>query len=187
MKKLSTLLLSIFLLTTFLSGTYAQEDNLTTDTKYFDITMERTGQSAWNKAVTYVITVTPKKDSPKTQILWNAPTLIGITPKHEEFVDLYMEETYSFKAILEPKREGSYTISVNLIAWQHDTNYTNSVSDLITFDSDLIAQPVDPGYTFGNIAKILTIVLLSGLGVWGLVILLKKSLKALVKWLTPPS
>ncbi len=187
MKKLSTILLSVLLLTTFLSGTYAEEDDLTTDTKYFDITMERTGQSAWNKAVTYVITVTPKTDSPKTQILWNAPTLIEITPKHDEFVDLYMGQTYSFEATLIPKREGSYSISVNLIAWQHDTNYTNSVSDLITFDDSLIAQPVDPGYTFGNIAKILIFTLLAGLGTWGIVILLKKGLKALTKWLTPPS
>ncbi|MCD4756412.1 hypothetical protein K8R20_02245 [bacterium] len=181
------LLVSLLILPSFLGNVYAQEDSLTTNTKYFDISLECTGQSAWDKSVTYVITVIPKIDSPKTQILWDTPTLVGITPKHEEFVDLYMGQTYSFKAILKPEREGSFTLSVNLIAWQHDTNYTNSVSDVVTFDSNLVVQPVDPGYTFGNIAKILILTLLGGLGLWGLVILLKKSSKALVKWLTPPN
>ena len=188
MKKI--LLTTVILLSLLITNTvplYAQESSLTTDTQYFEISMERVSQSAWNKTVTYTIYVTPKIDSPRTQIIWDAPTLVEINPKHEEFVDLYNGETYSFNTTIKAKQEGSYELSVNLIAWQHDTNYTNSVSDIITFDSNLLAQPIEPSYTYGNIAKILIIVFLSGLGVWGMVVLSKKGFNSFKKWITPPT
>ena len=61
MKKIQLLILLLIVIFTPLSS-YAQDNdsNLTTTTKYFDITMERGGQAAWNKAVTYYIYVTPK-------------------------------------------------------------------------------------------------------------------------------
>ena len=162
------------------------EENLSTTTKYFDISMERVRQSAWNKAVIYTIYVTPKLDSPKTQILWDASSAIDINPRHKEFVDLYQDETYTFNASVKSQKSGNYEISVNLIAWQYDTNYTNSVSDIVTFDANLLAQPVEPSYTYNLIAKYLIILLLFVAGIFGLVVYGKKSLKKLKAWLTPP-
>jgi hypothetical protein len=163
-----------------------EESNLTATTQYFDISMERISQSAFTKAVTYVIYVTPKIDSSRTQVLWDAPTSIEINPKHKEFVDMYRGQTYELKAKVKAKRSGTYEISVNLIAWQHDTNYTNSVSDLITFNNDLVATPISPSYTYSLIAKYLIIAIVTGLSIWGLVVFGKKGLNALKKWLTPP-
>lgn len=167
----------------------AQEDqeNNSTSTKYFEINIVREGQSALNKAVKYTIYVTPKLDSPKTQILWDAPAAIGITPKHKEFVDLYRGETYSFRAGVKAAKPGTYEISVNLIAWQHDTNYTNSVSDIVTFNENLLAVPIAPAYTYGQIAKYLIIALLiSGAG-WVVVMYSKKGVKLFKRWITPPN
>lgn len=168
------------------SDTTTTEDNLTIDTRYFEIELVREGQSAWNKAVTYMIYVTPKIDSKRTQIIWDTPTVIDVKPRHPEFVDLYKGETYSFKARIFSERAGTYEITVNIIAWQHDTNYTNSVSDIITFDDDLLAQPLDSGYTFGVIVKILVILSVIGLVIFLLVRFGRKGFVTFKHWLTPP-
>jgi hypothetical protein len=188
MKKL---IISLTLIITLLFPTiiFAQnnDSNLSTTTNYFDIKLAREGQSGWNKAVTYKVYVTPKIDSKRTQIIWDAPTAITINPKHQEFVDMYQGQTYSFKATVQASRAGNYEISVNLIAWQHDTNYTNSVSDIITFNSDLLAVPIDPGYTYGVIAKYLVFAGVGALFIWGLIYFGKKGMKPLKEWLTPPT
>jgi hypothetical protein len=181
--------IALFLIALFPVVSYAQEEDentLNTTTQYFDIKLVRDGQSAWNKNVTYEIYVTPKIDSPKTQILWDAPTAVEITPRHKEFVDMYRGQTYSFKAKIKPLRAGSYEVTANLIAWQYDTNYTNSVSDIVTFNQNLIATPIDTSYTISLISKYLIIALGSGLVIWGLVVFGKKGVVALKKWLTPP-
>jgi hypothetical protein len=183
-----TLLLTIVIFSP--SFTYAQEaesEKLTTNTQYFDIVMQRLGQSAWNKAVTYEIYVTPKIDSQETQITWDAPKAIDISPKHPEFVDLYKGQTYTFRAKVKSNKAGKYEITANLIAWQHDTNYTSSVTDIVTFDSDLLVQPVDSSYTVSLIAKYLIIFLLIGGAIFVAVIYLKKGLKKFKVWLTPPA
>jgi len=188
MKKLLLVLL-IFLITIFPTLVLAQEEEsqISTATKYFDIKIQREKQSVWNKAVTYVVYVTPKIDSKKTQIIWDAPTNIEIVPKHAEFVDMYKDQTYTFKSKVKTDRSGSYEITVNLIAWQHDTNYTNSVSDIITFNQNLLATPIDQSYTYNLIGKYLIIALVVGLLIWGGVFMGKKGLKSMKKWLTPPN
>ena len=190
MKKLIILLILLISLTTplfILAQGEVEEKQLTTNTQYFDITMERIGQSAWNKAVTYEIYVTPKLDSPQTQIVWDSSSAIDITPKHNEFVDLYKNQTYTFRAKVKTKRSGNYEITANLIAWKHDTNYTSTVSDIITFDQNFLAQPLDPSYNFNLIAKYLIILLPFGAFIFALIVYGKKGMKKLKIWLTPPN
>ncbi|MDD2270073.1 MAG: hypothetical protein PHG60_00585 [Candidatus Dojkabacteria bacterium] len=188
MKKL-ILTLTIFIATLLPYAVLAQEQEQTASatTKYFNITMLRGEQSAWDKSVTYELIVTPKIDSPRTQILWDAPTNIKINPKHKEFIDMYNGETYTFKSKVKTDQSGNYEINVNLIAWQHDTNYANSVSDIITFNEDLLAMPIAENYTYSLIGKYLVIALLLGLVIWGGVILSKKGVESMKKWLTPPN
>ena len=185
-KVLTILTLSLGLLSP-LKISAQEKSTLSTTTQYFDLELVRDSQSPWNKGITYIIYVTPKIDSKRTQILWDAPTSIVIKPKHNDFQDLYRENTYSFKAQIFPSQSGNYQISVNLIAWQHDTNYTNSVSDIVTINSDLLAVPVDTAYTYGLIAKYLIITLVVGIGIWMFLFLGKKGIKSLKKWLTPPN
>lgn len=186
--KMKKLLIFFTILSSLLSPSllFAQE-NETTTTRYFDVSIARIRQSGWNKAVTYEIYVTPKLDSSKTQILWDAPSVIDITPKHSEFVDLYKNETYTFKAKVKANRPGSYEISANLIAWQHDTNYSSSVSDNVTFNKNLLVEPVQPTYTLELITKYLLILIFIGGVIFASVVYGKKSIKSLEKWLTPPT
>jgi hypothetical protein len=99
---------------------------------------------------------------------------------------MYRGETYTLKAKIEATKPGSYEISVNLIAWQHDTNYTNSVNDIVTFNNDLLVVPREPNYIYSLIGKYLIIALIGGLAMWGAFVYGKKGIKALKKWLTPP-
>lgn len=174
------------LLTPYLAHAQESDENLSTNTKYFDIRMERGGQAAWDKAVTYIIYVTPKMDSERTQIIWEAPVAIDISPKHKEFVDLYQGQTYNFKAKIKANKPGNYEISVNLIAWEHDANYTNSVNDLITFDNRLLAVPLDSKYTLKVVGKYFIIFGSIGVLIWILVLKGKIWLIKLKHWLTPP-
>ncbi|MDD3474972.1 MAG: hypothetical protein PHP08_03710 [Candidatus Dojkabacteria bacterium] len=187
MKKL-LLLLQIILLTSLpISTIYAEEETTReVTTQYFNLSISKGLQSAWDKSITYTVTITPQIDSEETQILWDAPTAIDITPRHSEFVDLTRGETYTFNAKVRPERSGSYEISVNVISWQHDTNYTNSVSDIITFDSNLLVSPQDPNYIYAILVKYLIIFVFVGLLTWGVIFFSKKGLKSLKKWLTPP-
>jgi hypothetical protein len=188
MKKLLILLITtISLLSPTLLFAQEEVEELTESTRYFDIKMVRGAQSAFNKAVTYTVYITPKIDSAKTQILWDAPTAIDIKPRHSEFVDMYRGQTYTIKAKVKAKREGKYEVSLNLIAWQHDTNYTNSVSDIITFNEDLLAIPIDPSYTYSLIAKYLIIALVLGIIIWLSIRYGKKGLILLKRWATPPN
>ncbi|KUK77059.1 MAG: seg [candidate division WS6 bacterium 34_10] len=189
MKKFFLLLL-LSILIIYPSYSFAQEtesEELTPQVQYFDIEMQRLGQSAWNKDVTYEIYVTPRIDSPETQIIWDAPKAIDISPKHPEFVDLYKGQTYTFRAKVKSNKAGKYEITANLIAWQHDTNYTSSVTDIVTFDNDLLVQPVDSSYKVNLIIKYLIIFLLIGGATYIAVIYLKKGLEKLKVWLTPPA
>lgn len=184
-------IISLIITFTLLSPTLllAQEEvsQLTESTRYFDIEMIRGPQSAFNKVVTYTVYITPKIDSARTQILWDSPTAIDINPLHNEFVDMYRGQTYTIKAKVKAKMEGKYEISVNLVAWQHDTNYTNSVSDIITLNEDLLAVPIDPSYTYGLIAMYLIIALVLGIIVWLSIRYGKKGLILLKRWITPPN
>jgi hypothetical protein len=189
MKKITIYLLLLLILiipTTLLAQEESQEEDLVTTTQYFDIKMERLNQSAWNKAVTYIIYVTPKVDSPRTQILWDAPSAISIKTLHKEFVNLYKGQNYTFKARVKPNKAGTYELAVNLIAWQYDANYSNSVTDIISFNSELLAQPVKSSYTVSLIVKYLTILLIIAGVIYGIYFYAKRGLKITKRWLTPP-
>jgi hypothetical protein len=189
MKKFFLVIITLFISLIPSTFVLAQEEEITTktSTQYFDLAITRGMQSAWDNSVKYTVTITPKIDSEKTQILWDAPTAIDITPKHSDFVNLTRDQTYTLSAKVKPERAGSYEISVNVISWQHDTNYTNSVNDLITFDSNLHITPQDASYIYAVLVKYLIILVLICLLTWGVIFFAKKGFKSLKKWLTPPT
>lgn len=199
---MKTILVSFLLLFTFPLITFAEEEvvtedvsseqvvsteeNITTATsKYFDLVLTRSAQLPFGKKVTYEIEITPHMDSNKTQIIWDLPSTIEVSPKHTEFVELKKEETGTYKATITPTREGTYVINVNVISWQYDTNYTNSIKDTVTFDQSLILQPVSTAYQVGNALKIFLILILSAGTIYIGYVLSKKGSKSLKKWLTP--
>jgi len=153
---------------------------------YFDLELIRGTQNPLNREIPFTIRITPKLDSPKTQILWDIPIVFTLKTKHSEFVSLEQGKTYSYSATIKPQREGSYNIVVNVISWQHDTNKTNSVRDTLTLNRGLTVQPADPQYTLMVLLIVAGVLILSGISIFVLVKVVKKSITKLKKWLTPP-
>lgn len=206
MKRIMLFVLSIFLITTPL---FAQEDlevtsetdeqfdkavqvadeknnSVTSTNQYFEIELKRGTQSPISKKIPFTAVITPKIDSPKTQILWNVPTVFKFDSNNPEFVSLKKGETYSYSISIEPDKAGAYDISVNVISWQYNTNKSNSANYNITIGDSLTIQPTDPQYTMLLLLMIFGI--LAGTGL--ITFLLIKSIKMLIKkakiWLTPP-
>ena len=154
--------------------------------KYFNLELTRESQSAFNKRITYILTVTPTIDSPKTQILWDVPTTFEVYPKHSEFVSLTKGQQYTFKASVSPQKEGTYDITANVTSWQTKANSTNSTSSPITIGKNLLVQPIDSAYTVSLMLIVVLVIALGG----GLIFWLYKSSGKLIGriklWLTPP-
>jgi hypothetical protein len=148
--------------------------------------LERKTQSAFNKKIQYILTVKPHLNSAKTQIIWKSPTTMEIQPKHSEFSNLREGEEYMFKANLLPLKGGTYEFAVSVISWQHDTNYTNSIGEKITFNENLILQPVSSQYTLESILMIVGILLGSAIIIFIAVKIVKNYMMKAKKWLTPP-
>ena len=126
-------------------------------------------------------------DSPKTEILWSYPATLDVKPKHNRFIKMKEGEVYSVKAVVKPKNKGTYNISVSVISWQHDTNYTNSVGDSLTFDRNLVLQPISSEYMLTNILMVIGIIIILGIGIFLLMKFSKKGAEKAKKWLTPPN
>lgn len=154
--------------------------------RYFDLTLERKPQSAFGKHIPYVLTIVPHLNSTETQILWNTPSTLEASPKHEEYVSLREGETYSFKANIKPLKSGTYDFSVSVISWQHDTNYTNSIDDSITLSRNLVLQPISDEYTTWNIVKVVGFLILFAALCYISIVLVKKYMIKAKRWLTPP-
>ncbi len=163
-----------------------KEKSVISKNQYFEIEIVRGIQSPITKKIPFTLYITPKIDSPKTQILWNVPTVFTLEQNHREFVSLEKDQTYTFTASVKPDKEGTYDISVNVISWQFDTNKSNSASYNLTLNSSFVVQPTDSQYSLLVLLLVLGILLGSGLFTF----LLIKSVKILVRkaktWLTPP-
>lgn len=164
----------------------AEEPETEISSQYFDISLIRGGQSAFTGNVAYTIQITSHIDSPRTKIEWNLPTALRIIPKHSEYISMQKGRTYTLKASLKPLTSGVYTVTVSAISWQHNTNYTNSASDDVTFNGNLVLQPVTSSYTTGNILKFVLIFLVAGGAIWGVIWGVKKLAPRAKQWLTPP-
>lgn len=153
--------------------------------KYFELAIENIGQSPLSKKVTYELKITPLISSPRTQVVWNVPSTLKAYPKHQKFISLQEGQTYSVKASIKPQKEGHHNLSVSVISWQHDTNYTNSIDSDLYFDKDLVTQPVTEQYKTQKVIMYVGIFLLVGVILFVAVLLVKKYTKKAKDWLTP--
>lgn len=173
------------------SGNYTLQTEINDNTtkavnKYFDLTITRGLQSPLGKSILYTITIVPHLDSSKTQITWDSASSIKITPWHDEYVSMTAEKEYSYKAVVKPTVSGTYSITVTVVSWQYDTNYTNSVSDSLELSSSLVSLPITPEYTISVVIEVLVILGICGAAIYFGVKYAKKGLKNARKWLTPP-
>jgi hypothetical protein len=173
------------------SGEYTLETTVDENTtratnKYFDLTLTEGGQSPLDKSITYTISIVPHIDSAKTQIIWDSSSTIKITPRHKEFVSVTKDVESKYKAVIKPTLSGEYKITVSVVSWQYDTNYTNTVNNSLTLSNGLVSQPITPEYTILVVIEVLVLIGVSGLAIWGGIELSKKALKRTKVWLTPP-
>jgi hypothetical protein len=154
--------------------------------RFFELELLRGPQSPFNKGISYTLYITPKLDSARTQILWEVPTTFETKIGHREFLNLKKNETYKYQVSIYPKREGTYEITANVISWQHDTNYTNSVSSEISLNKNLVVQPVDSEYSVTIMLMVVGGIVFLIMGGFIVYKISKRLLKKLKLWLTPP-
>ena len=162
------------------------ENTWSSTNRSFDLTLERKPQSPFGHNVPYILTVTPHLDSPRTQILWNTPTTLVANPKHREFVDLKRNQTYTFQGSIKPLKAGTYDFSISVISWQHDTNYTNTIKDNLTFNENFVLQPVSSHYQILNVIRYILIALAFIILVVLTIFIGRSYMQKAKKWLTPP-
>ncbi|MGI6423005.1 MAG: hypothetical protein ACOX0X_00015 [Candidatus Dojkabacteria bacterium] len=154
--------------------------------QYFELELIRGVQNPLTKTIPFTLRITPKVKSEKTQILWSVPSTLSLKTLHREFVSLESGNTYTYKVKVSPKREGTYDITANIVSWQYDINYTNSVSSTITLSPGFVVQPVDAEYTISLLLIILVGIGLLGAGGFFAYRASGTLLKKLKAWLTPP-
>ncbi len=114
------------------------------------------------------------------------PSTLIAKASHREFVNLKKDQTYTFRANIDPQKKGTYEVTVSVIAWQYDVNYTNSVSSTVMLSDSLTVQPTDSAY----IVSILLIVVIGLALLGGIIFFLYKSsgkiMNRIKVWLTPP-
>lgn len=157
-----------------------------TNNDYFQLELIRKVQSPFNKKIPFEIKITPKIDSPKTQIIWATSSVFTVEKDHSEFVSLQKDQTYTYSAKLVPNKEGTYNISVTVVSWQFNSNKSASVNDSITLSKSHLVQPIDTLYIVYMLLLVLGILGIAAFAVY----LITKSIKTLVRrakiWLTPP-
>lgn len=156
------------------------------NTKYFELSLLRTSQNPLTKSISYTLNIKPLIDSTETEILWNTDLSMIVTPHHKRFVSLKKGEVVSVKATVKPKASGTHDVEVSVISWQHDTNYTDSSKETITLSKDLVIQPVSSEYSTSVILMYVAILIISGVGIFVVIKLVKKGSQKAKKWLTPP-
>lgn len=156
------------------------------NTKYFELSLLRTSQNPLTKSISYTLNIKPLIDSTETEILWNTDLSMIVTPHHKRFVSLKKGEVVSVKATVKPKASGTHDVEVSVISWQHDTNYTDSSKETITLSKDLVIQPVSSEYSTSVILIYVAILIISGVGIFVVIKLVKKGSQKAKKWLTPP-
>lgn len=156
-------------------------------TKYFDLELVHSSQSPFTKSITYTLNIRPLMDSPETEILWSYPATLDVKLKHKRFIAMKEGQLHTVKIVVKPKSSGTYNLSASVISWQHDTNYTNSVGDTLSFDKNLVLQPVSSEYKTTSILFFIGIALILGVGGFVVVKLANKGAAKAKKWLTPPS
>lgn len=154
--------------------------------KYFELELIRGTQNPLTKSIPYTLYITPKIESEETQILWSVPSTLIAKPSHKEFQTLQKDQTYSFKVNVSPQREGSYEVTANIVSWQHDINYTNSVSSTVELSKNLVVQPVDSEYTLSILLLTFGGLILLGMGGFFAYKASDKLIKKMKNWLTPP-
>ncbi len=181
MKKIIITTLVFFLILT--NSVFAESQPM--QTTYFDIDLEFGTQSVWNDSIPLTIYITPTMDASRVEITADTPTALDFQYLGKQYFPVKQEQTYTLRSRIIPKNNGIYTITVNAISWEHDTNYASSNSITLTLDEDLKVTPETPAYRRNTLLKYVFLITL-GAGCAGVGIYFSKhGIKKFKKWFLP--
>ena len=176
-------LLSLCLFTTsYNTSNYAEETN---NSQYFKVDYEIGRQSVWTNAIPINVYIIPKADYNRVEITFSHGSMTNVKYKGSQYFPVKSGETYKTQGKIYPKEKGPHHITINAIAWEHNTNYTSSSSASIYVDENLKIVPQTQTYKILNVLKYFFITaVIIGLAI-GTYFLLKKNLLKIKKWLEP--
>jgi hypothetical protein len=160
-----------------------QEDSVIRDN--FDINLEIGTQSVWNNSIPIIIHLTTAIDLDRVEIRASTPSAIEFEYLGNQYFPVRAGENYVLTSRVFPNRQGNYTLSINAIAWQYDTNFSSSSTVNLQIDENLQITPQTRQYHINLVLKyILYVILIAGAGI-GLFFASKKGYAKLKTWLMP--
>ncbi len=159
---------------------------ITDTSKLFEVELQIGTQSPWDNSIPIYIKFRSTVDADNVQISWDVPSGLTYVMNHPQFVSVKKDKVYTYKMTLHPQVAGDYNIAGNVTLWQFNTNYTSSGSIGVKIGSNLLVDPLTPGYTGAVILRYVILFLLVVLGGIGVYFGSKKALELLKEWLKPP-
>ncbi len=181
--KIFGVILTLISFLLFLPNTlFAQEGSID---QYFKVEYDIGRQSVWNNSIPINIYIKPREDYNRVEITFNESSMTEVRYKGPQYFPVQKNETYKVQARIYPKERGSHFVSINAIAWEHNTNYTSTASALIEIDENLQIVPQTTMYKILRVLKFLFITsIIVGIGV-ATYFTVKKNMKKIKKWFEP--
>ncbi len=167
------------------SPTLTPPSPTTSNSQYFTVNYEIGRQSVWNKSVPLNVYITPKNDYTRVEIIFDHGTMTDVKYKGKPYFPVKAGQTYQVQGKIHPKEKGLHHITINAIAWEHNTNYTSSASAVVNIDENLEIIPQTQEYKILNVLKYVFLVT-AIIGVIGMSYFIgKKNSVKIKKWLEP--
>ncbi len=177
------ILVLIFSLFSFVGYVGAQEE--VEDEQFFQVSYDLGRQSVWNNSIPINVYITPREDYNRVEVTFNHSSMVEHKYTGPQYFAVKKGQIYKVTGKIYPKEKGLHKITINAISWEHNANYTSSVSATVDIDENLQIIPQTQAYKIFNILKILLIIVI----IIGIVVvaylLIKKNLQKIKDWLEP--
>ncbi|MBN1374294.1 hypothetical protein JW962_03110 [Candidatus Dojkabacteria bacterium] len=138
-------------------------------------------QSPVNKSIPVEVTYTSKISGIKGYL--TVSDYSGLTPKNDKiWVPIEKDKTYKKTIQLQPKREGSYDVTVDIIIFGYDVNYGDSTTITVTLNKNLVVRETASTFLLYQILMYLAIVFVIVLVVIGIRKYGKKVFSTIRNW-----
>jgi hypothetical protein len=164
----------------------SEEDLTTNDASshgMFEVTAEIGTQKVLGNSIPLTITIDPRIDSNKAEVLWDVPRGLETEDETDRWFTMVENSTRSFSINVVPTELGRYVVVVDVTAWRYDTNYVGSAEFEFRIDDQLHITPAQSEYVKNR--TYLTVGTVLGIAVAGALLVLgaKFGLRTYRKWM----
>lgn len=153
--------------------------------RYFNVEYTVGRQSVWTGAIPIDIYIEPLSNFRRVEVSFDHSSMVDMSYSGPQFFPVEAGETYKVRARIHPKEPGIHHITVNAIAWEHDTNYTTSFSKNVEVDERLQIIPQTQAFKILNFLKIVLIILVIIGTIAGIYFLIMKNMDKIKNWFEP--